>query len=431
MWTRRAFLRASTTLGTVTAAARARDIAAIAQATATVAGRTPEAVAADGGYWREIQRAFTGDRALTNLNNGNSSPTAQSVHDAMKRYMDDSNLLPVHYRGLLEQRFDAVRRQLAEEFGCEPQELAITRNASEALHIAQGGIDLRRGDEVVTTDQDYPRMLWMWDQRARRDGIVVKRIQFPVPAAADDLVRRFEQAITPRTKVLQFCHITNVTGQLFPVRDLCRLARARGIVSIVDGAQAAGHFPFTLRDLDCDIYGTSLHKWLMAPQGTGFLYVRRDAIERVWPMQGALYGMRGDIRKFEEIGTQPAAARAAISDALAFHQAIGIDRKAARLRYLTLRWANALRSHPRVRMLSSLEPGQTWGLATVAIDGVNAATLVPTLFDKYRIVISAAVTQGLPGPVFDFNGLRVTPAIYTTLDEIDRFVSAMQEVLRS
>ncbi len=231
--------------------------------------------------------------------------------------------------------------------------------------------------------------------------------------------------------MLHFCHITNVTGQLFPVRELSRLARQRGIVTIVDGAQAAAHVPVSLRDLECDVYGTSLHKWLMAPHGTGFLYVRREHIERLWPLQAALDSLRGDIRKFEEIGTQPAAARAAIADALAFHQAIGVERKAARLRYLTLRWANALRSNPRVRMLSSLEPGQTWGLATIAIDGINAASLVPLFLEKHRIVISAAVSQALPGPVFNFQGLRVTPAIYTTRGEIDRFVAAIEGILRS
>src|SRR5207249_6376208 len=158
-----------------------------------------------------------------------------------------------------------------------------------------------------------PRMLWMWDQRVRRDGVVVKRVQFPVPTTADDLIARFEAVMTPRTKVLQFCHITNVTGQPFPVRELCRIARERGIVTIVDGAQSAGHFPVNLHDLGCDVYGTSLHKWLMAPNGTGFLYVRRDAIERVWPLQAALPQFQNDIRKFEEIGTQAAAARAAIA----------------------------------------------------------------------------------------------------------------------
>ena len=402
---------------------------ALAAAGVQAGQQSAEEVAVIEPYWREVRKAFTLDPSLMNLNNGNSSPSPQIVHEAFKRHLDDANRLPVHYRTLIEQRLDAVRRELATEFGCDPAELAFTRNATESLHIAQLGLALRPGDEVLTTDQDYPRMLWLWDQRARRDGIVVKRVQFPVPTTATDLLERFERAITPRTRVMQFCHVTNTTGQLFPVRELSRLARSRGIVSIVDGAQAVGHVPFRLRDLECDLYGTSLHKWLMAPHGTGFLYVRRETIERVWPLYAALESVRGDIRKFEEIGTHPAGARAAIAEALTFHRAVGADRKAARLRYLTMRWINGLRSRPQVRILSSREPNETWGLASFAIQGVNAATVVPAMLEKHGIVISAAVNQGLPGPVLDYSGIRVTPNIYTSIEEIDRFIAAVRSFL--
>ena len=428
-WSRRAFLRASSLAGAAAAALPPLNLEAIAAAGAPLAQQSPEEVAVIEPYWREVRQAFTLDPSLINLNNGNSSPSPQIVHEAFKRHLDDTNRLPVHYRTLIEQRLDEVRRELATEFGCDPAELAFTRNATESLHIAQLGLDLRPGDEVITTDQDYPRMLWLWDQRARRDGIVVKRVQFPVPATATDLTQRFESAMTPRTRVIQFCHVTNTTGQLFPVRELSRLARSRGIVSIVDGAQAVAHVSFQLRDLECDLYATSLHKWLMAPHGTGFLYVRRDTIERVWPLYAALDSMRGDIRKFEEIGTNPAAARAAIADALTFHRAVGAERKAARLRYLTMRWVNGLRSRPQVRILSSLEPDETWGLATFAINGVSAPAVVATLQEKHGIVVSAAVNQGVPGPVLEYSGIRVTPNVYTSVEEIDRFVAAVRSLL--
>ena len=424
---RREFLRTSAAGATAVAMAPA-GVDALAAAGVQAGQQSPEEVAVIEPYWREVRQAFTLDPSLINLNNGNSSPSPQTVHEAFKRHLDDTNRLPLHDLTLVD-RLDAVRRDLATEFGCDPAELALTRNATESLHIAQLGLELRPGDEVITTDQDYPRMLWLWDQRARRDGIVVKRVQFPVPASAADLIQRFESAMTPRTRVMQFCHITNTTGQLFPVRELSRLARSRGIITIVDGAQAVGHMPLQLRDLECDLYATSLHKWLMAPRGTGFLYVRRETIERVWPLYAALDSMRGDIRKFEEIGTHPAAARAAIAEALTFHRAVGAERKAARLRYLTMRWVNGLRSRPQVRILSSLEPNETWGLATFAIQGVNAATVVPALLEKHRIVVSAAVNQGLPGPVLDYSGIRVTPNIYTSIEEIDRFIAAVRELL--
>jgi selenocysteine lyase/cysteine desulfurase len=274
-------------------------------------------------------------------------------------------------------------------------------------------------------------MLTTWDRRQRRDRIKVTRIQFPVPTTQQDLYERFERAITPQTRVLHFCHITNLTGQLFPVQQLCRLARQRGIISIVDAAHSVAHFPFKMHDLECDYSGTSLHKWLCAPIGNGFLYVRKENIAKMWPLQAAAAARSSDIRKFEEVGTMPAAPHAAIAEALAFHQGIGGERKAARLRYLTLRWANALKSNPRVRIHSSLEKGQTWGVAMVGIDGVDTRALSQFMWDKYRIIVNAAVGGRPPAQVFDYQGLRVTPNVYTTLGEIDTFVAAMEDAVRN
>jgi isopenicillin-N epimerase len=430
MSSRRSFLRISAAAGAAFVS-RPMGIPEVMAATAAVAERTPEEVAADESYWREIQFAFTLDRTLINLNNGNQCPSPTVVHEACKRYMDSSNQAPVYHRGLIEKNIETARRRLGAEFGADPEQIAITRNASESLQIAQMGIDLKPGDEVITTEQDYPRMLTTWDQRARRDKIKVTRLDFPCPTTQADLMQRFETAITPQTKVLHFCHITNQSGQLFPVRDLALMARRRGLITIVDGAHAMGHFPFKLRDLEMDYYGVSLHKWLLAPLGTGLLYVRKDRIESTWPLQAAPERSTKDIRKFEEIGTSPAATKAAINEAIAFQQAIGIERKAARLRYLTLRWANELKKHPRIRLHSSLEPGQTWGLAVVSIDGIDTDKLVPYLWDKYRIVITAVGHENAKDPKLSYRGLRVTPNIYTPLEEIDTFVEAMQNVLKN
>jgi len=424
MVSRRAFLRITSVAGGTAYALKAYGLEEVLAASAQVAGRSADDVAQDEFYWREIQQAFTLDRTLINLNNGNSCPSPRVVHDALKRYLDFSNQAPVYYRGQLEQNKETARRRLAAEFGCDPEELAITRNSSEALQIAQNGLDLKPGDEVLTTEQDYGRMLTTWDQRARREGIKVTQINFPVPTTQDDLYQRFEKAITPQTKVLHFCHITNLTGQLFPVKRLSQMAQQRGILTIVDGAHAFAHFPFKLADLDCDYYGTSLHKWLLAPHNTGFLYVRRDRIQPTWPLTAAPARRNTDIRKFEEIGTISAAPFAAINEALAFHQAVGVERKAARLRYLTMRWANRLRQHPRVKLHSSMEPGQTWGLALVNVEGIRAAAVSRFLWDKYRI-ISNAITRE------DYEGIRVTPNVYTTLEEIDTFVSAMEDLLKN
>ena len=243
-----------------------------------------------------------------------------------------------------------------------------------------------------------------------------------MPTTADDLYARFEKAITPKTKVFHFCHITNLTGQLFPVQRLSRLARSKGITTIVDGAHAGAHFPFTFKDLDCDTYSVSLHKWLLAPLGTGILIVRKNLIPKFWPLQAAPATSDDNIRKFEEIGTAPMAVKAGIADALAFHRAIGIERKAARLYYLTMRWATPLRQVPKIQMFSSLKPGETWGMATVGIDGMEASKIYAYLFDNHRIIVAPLAQGALPGQQFPYQGVRVTPNVYTTVDEVGHVV---------
>jgi len=433
MWSRRAFLRVGGgALGAAAFAFKADALERVAAASQTVANRTAEDVAKDEFYWREIQLAFKLDRTLINLNNGFTSPCARVVLESEFRYMDMINMLPVHYQGMVAANAATLRPKMAAEFGCDPEEIALTRGASEALQIAQNGIDLKPGDEVVTTDQDYPRMLTTWDQRVRREGIKVTRFQFPVPTTGDDLYQRFEKAITPKTKVFHFCHTTNLTAQLFPVQRLSRLARSKGIVTIVDGAHALGQFPFKLRDLECDAYGVSLHKWLMAPIGNGLLYVRKEMIPKFWPLQAAPEQQDNDIRKFESIGTHPWAIRAALGEALAFHQAIGAERKAARFRYLTLRWANALKVHPRIKILSNIgEPAEVWAVAAVCIDGIDVRSLNKFLMDKYRIVTVPLVGGAPPNSVFDYQALRISPNIYTTLEEIDTFVTAMEDAMKN
>jgi selenocysteine lyase/cysteine desulfurase len=412
-------------VGAALATFNAAALPRVLEASSGAEGRTAEDVARDEVFWREVQEGFTLDRTIVNLNNGGVCPSPRVVHEALKRYLDVSNQSPVyHMWQILEPNIEAVRRNLARVAGCDPEELAITRNASEALQTAQLGIDLAPGDEVVTTNQDYPRMLDTWEQRVRRDGIKLVKVAFPVPPPSlADLAQRLEGAITPKTKVLHFCHITNLTGQIFPVRDICRLARARGIRTIVDGAHAFAHFPYAIRDLECDYYGTSLHKWLLAPVGTGLLYVRRELIKDLWPLTPANVSLAGDIRKFEEIGTHPAAMHNAIAEALVFHEAIGVHRKLARLRYLRSRWADPLKDVPRVRVFTSPDPTQSGGLACVGIEGIDPVKLTAHFWQAYRLIVT-------PIKHPEFEGLRVTPNVYTTLPEVDLFAEVMAAVAR-
>jgi len=278
---------------------------------------------------------------------------------------------------------------------------------------------------VLTTNQDYPRMLNTFRQRERREGIVLKTISFPVPPPSmDDLYNRFEQAVTPKTKLILVCHITNRTGQIFPIKRICEMAHGRNIPVIVDGAHAFNHFPFKISDLDCDYYGVSLHKWTCAPVGTGFLYVRKSRIASTWSLMASTDKQVGDIRKFEEIGTHPAANYDAISEALIFNENIGIDRKAARLRYLRDRWAHRLAQNPKCKILHSADPAQSCGIGFLSFQGADFQKIHDALWTKYSIV-TAAVGHA------EYSGLRVTPHVYSTLRDIDYFADMVEKELKS
>ena len=398
----------------------------IRAASSSVNGRTPEDVAADEDYWAEIRNAFSVDRNVINMNNGYCSPAPRTVQDAMRRLLEYSDMGPYHTMvNVLYRQVETVRRRIAQAAGCDPEEIAITRNSSESLENAQYGIDLKPGDEVLTTNQDYPRMIETFKQRQRREGIVLKLISFPVPTVGmDDLYRRFEEAVTPRTKVILVCHITNRTGQIFPVKRISEMAHARGITVICDGAHAFSQFPFKISDLDVDYYGVSLHKWTYAPVGTGFLYVRKSRIASTWSMMASGESQKNDIRKFEEIGTHPAANFNAISEALIFNENIGIDRKAARLRYLRDRWAHRLAENPKCRILHSPDPAQSAGIGSLAFNKIDPGKVASALVSKYAIYTAVMGHE-------EYTGLRITPNIYTPVGDIDVFADAVEKELKA
>jgi selenocysteine lyase/cysteine desulfurase len=381
---------------------------------------TPGQVAADEDFWVAVQRAFTVDRSLINLNNGGVSPSPAWVQEAMKRQLDLSNRAPTYYMWQIQEpQRETVRQRMAREWGVQEGEIAFVRNASEGLQTCQFGMDLQRGDEVLTTTQDYPRMITTFQQRERREGVVLKQIQVPIPAEdPEEIVRLFEAAITPRTRMILICHVINITGQIFPVKALGELGRRHGIPVVVDGAHALAHFDFKLSDLGVDYYATSLHKWLFAPHGTGLLFVSRDKIPSLWPLMAAPERMDDDIRKYEEIGTHPAANYLAIGEALTFHQGIGSQRKEARLRHLRDYWAIPLLENGGFRLHTSLKPEFSCGIGNIQLEGVDSRALASWLWDRHRIIVVA-----IKHP--EFEGLRVTASVYTSLEELDRFIEAM------
>lgn len=396
----------------------------------TAAGRyvshlSPLEAAADEDYWTVIQQAFSVTRGIVNLNNGGVSPSPRMVTEAFVRYtwqQEDATAYTMWQ--ILEPQSETVRTGLAEIFGCSSEEIAITRNASESLEILLMGMDLKSGDEILTTTQDYPRMLTTLKQRELREGLKLNLIKIPIaPNNVDDIAAAFERSITPRTKLILISHQINLTGQITPVKKVCEMARSRGIETIVDGAHAFAQFDFKQADLGCDYYGTSLHKWIYAPKGTGMLYVKKDKIAKIWALMASEDRNKNDIRKFEEIGTHSAAMRLAIGEAILFHNAIGGKRKEERLRYLSRYWMNRLKDVPKVGFNTSFDPKQSCAIANVKIEGIDPVAIGSYLMSKHKIFTTPIVHE-------EFTGIRITPNVYTTLWELDRFCNIVEDIAR-
>jgi isopenicillin-N epimerase len=384
-----------------------------------------DAAAQDEDFWFDIQRAFTVTRGIVNLNNGGVCPSPRIVTEALIRYIwEQEDATAYTMWQILDPQVETVRSGLAEIFGCDKEEIAITRNASESLEILLMGLDLKSGDEVLTTTQDYPRMLTTLRQREQREGIALKMVQIPIPPKnLSEITEAFARGITGRTKVILISHVVNITGQITPVKEVCELARSKGIEVIIDGAHSFAHFDFKQKDIACDYFGTSLHKWLYAPKGTGLLYVKRDKIPRIWPLMAADQKQAYDIRKFEEIGTHSAAPRLAIGEAILFHQGIGAKRKEARLRFLSRYWMGQLKDLPNIHFNTSFDDVQSCGIANVEIKGTEPGAVAKYLMDKHKIFTVPIVHP-------EFKGLRITPNVYTTLPELDRFCEVMAGIAR-
>jgi isopenicillin-N epimerase len=387
---------------------------------------SPDKVAADEDFWATIQQSFSVTRGIINLNNGGVSPSPRIVTEAFVRYtwqQEDATAYTMWQ--ILEPQSETIRTGLAEIFGCSAEEIAITRNASESLEILLMGMDFKSGDEILTTTQDYPRMLTTLRQREMREGLKLNLIKVPVaPKNLGDLATPFERAVTPRTKLILMAHQINLTGQIMPVRKVCEMARAKGIETIVDGAHSFAQFDFKRDDLQCDYFGTSLHKWLYAPKGTGMLYVRKEKIPKVWALMASEDRNKHDIRKYEEIGTHSAAMRLAIGEAVLFHNTIGGKRKEARLRYLSRYWMNKLKMVPKIGFNTSFDDTQSCAIGNFKIEGISPTEIGEYLMSKHKIFTTPIVHD-------EFSGIRITPNVYTTLWELDRFCAVVENIARN
>lgn len=380
----------------------------------------------DEDFWGMVRQAYTVSRQIINLNNGGVSPQPESVQRAMIRYYEMSNEGPSYYMWqVLDQGREPLRRRLGALAGCDPEELAIQRNSSESLETIIFGLPLQAGDEVVLALQDYPNMINAWKQRERRDGLVLKWVNLELPSEdADYLTQSYTAQFTARTRVVQLTHVINWNGQVLPVRRIADAARARGIEVLIDAAHSFAHLEYRIPDLGGDYLGTSLHKWLSAPFGSGLLWVRRDKIAGLWPLLAPPDPQSPDIRKFEALGTRSFPIEHAIGEAIDFHEMIGSRRKAERLYFLKEYWTSRVRDLPRVHIGTPRSSDWSGAIALLQIDGVEPSAISEQLFQQYRIHTVSIVWENI-------RGVRITPHVYTSLRDLDLLVAGIRKIAES
>ncbi len=389
----------------------------------TVTHRSPEEVAGDETFWAEVRSAYRLKPDYINLENGYYNIMPEEILEHYLHHVRRVNYQGSYYMRMVQ--FDNkawITKQLADLVGCAPTEVAITRNTTESLDLIIGGQHWEPGDEAVMADQDYGAMLDMFELQAQRHGIVNRIVQLiNHPRSDSEIVELYANAITPKTRLLMVCHIINITGQVLPVRRICEMAHERGVDVMVDGAHAVGQLVFTIPELGCDYYGSSLHKWLSVPLGAGLLYVKKDKIPGLWPLFAELGRAPDDIRRLNHTGTHPVPTDLAIGNAIEFYQRLGPERKEARLRYLQQYWTNKVRNLPGILLNTPQNVERTCAIANVGIEGMQPQELAQTLLKKYRIW-----TVGIDRPCV--RGVRITPNVFTTTRELDVLVWALTEL---
>lgn len=383
----------------------------------------PEDFKDERDFWEWVRQSYSVSSNLINLNNGGVSPQSLPVQEVFESYTRLSNEGPSYYMWrVLDKNREAVRRELAELAGCDTEEIAINRNSTEALDTIIFGLCLEKGDEVIVTNYDYPNMRHAWMQREKRDGIKLVWVNIPVNESdPEKLTKIFTDAITKKTKIIHITHVINWTGQVLPAKLITEKAHEKGIEVILDAAHSFAHFEFSLKDLQVDYAGTSLHKWLGAPFGTGMVFVKKEKIKKIWPLFPNEKPESEDIRKFESLGTRSFPAEMAIGKALSFHHTIGTERKQKRLKFLQQYWVNKVKDHPKIKFFTPLQDNASFAIATVGIEGMKATDIDSELLNKHNIHTVSIIWE-------EVNGIRVTPNVYTSTDDLDVFIKALLSI---
>lgn len=391
--------------------------------TAEVANLSPAQLATNEDFWAKIRSDYKLKPDYINLENGYYCFLPKETLEQFINHVREVNYQGSYYMRTVQwDKKKEAAGKLAQMAGCEPEELIITRNTTESLDTVIGGFPWKSGDEAVMANQDYGAMLNMFKLVERRHSVVRKLVDVPLhPKSDEEIVAAYEKAITSKTRLLMVCHLVNITGHILPIRKICDMAHARGVEVMVDGAHAFGQINFNMKDLDCDYYGTSLHKWLSVPLGAGFLYVKQGKANQIWPLFAEDEREPDDISRLNHTGTHPVHTDLAIANAIDYHNMIGGERKEARLRYIQNYWTSRVRDLSHVIVNTPKDKHRSCAIANVGVKGMKPADLAKTLLEKYKIWTVAINRDGV-------YGCRITPNVYTTTDELDVFVAALKDL---
>ena len=375
----------------------------------------------DEDYWRKVAGMYHQNVKFINLESGYFSPSPESVKDYWVNFVNEINESPSYYmRTRQNEMREKVREKLANYAGVAKDELVLTRNTTESMNIIIQGIKLEEGDEILRTNLEYPNMIQALDMRERRFGTKVRIVDVPIhPISQDEIVQKVIGAVNKKTKVILISHMVFLNGQVFPVKEVCKKAREMGIETIVDGAHSFSHVDMDVSEIGCDYYASSLHKWLGAPLGNGLLYVKKGNAERLWPLYGDTAYEDDNIMKLEHLGTRPCSDQNGIIPAVDFNLEIGKVEKSKRLKFLQMRWATELKDHKNIILNTPLGQDQSFGIANVGVKSLQPSELADKLFDEHDIfTVPIDDERGI-------RGIRVSPNLYSTTEDIDKFIEAM------
>ena len=376
-------------------------------------------------FWLSIRNQYLLKPDYINLENGYYNFLPQPILD---KYIEHIKM--VNYQGSYSMRTvqwdnkDKVAARLAKLGGCSAEEMIITRNTTESIDLVVSGFDWQKGDEAVMAIQDYGSMLDMFEQVKNRYGIVNVKVSIPNhPANDEEIVAIYEKAITSKTKLMMVSHMINITGHILPIKKICAMAHAKGVQVIVDGAHAFAHFQYSIDDLGCDYYAASLHKWLSSPLGAGILYINKNRIKNLWPLLADGEKQLDKIKRLNHIGTHPVATDLTINDSIDYYEMIGAEKKEARLRYLQNYWTSKVRNNPKIIINTPTDQTKCCGIANVGIVGIKPSVVATRLMNEFKIFTVAI-------DYINVIGCRICPNVYTTTDELDQFVNALNTLAK-